>query len=177
MPIFDRPWWSDPRDSTAPRPQGRDGYEPGLPASAPPAGAPQLSGRAIGPRQTRLQPLDLELAATPASVATARHAVAGYCADQALDHDGVALAVSEAVTNAVMHAYRDREPGAVRVFASVVEGALVVVISDDGLGMTPRTDSPGMGLGLSLIAQFATTVEIDGGEDGTRVALSFEHAA
>ena len=126
---------------------------------------------------SRLQPLDLVLAAAPACVATARHAVAAYCADQDLDHDGVALAVSEAVTNAVIHAYRDRESGAVRIFASVVERALVVVISDDGPGMTPRTDSPGMGWGLSLISQLATTVEIDDDEDGTRMVLSFEHGA
>jgi hypothetical protein len=79
----------------------------------------------------------------PACVGTARHAVANYSADQDLDHDGVALAISEAVINVVMHAYRDREPGAVRIFASVAEGALVVVMSDDGLGMTPRNDSPG----------------------------------
>ena len=173
MPIFNGPWWRA-RDSTAPRPRGRRGREAGLPERAPPAGAPWP---AMSLRPTGLQPLDLELAATPACVATARHAVADYCADQDLDHDGVALAVSEAVTNVVMHAYRDREPGAVRIFASVAEGALVVVISDDGPGMTPRTDSPGIGWGLSLIANFATTVEIDRDEAGTRVALSFEHAA
>ena len=95
-------------------------------------------------RPARL-PLDLELTATPTSVGMARRAVGSYCADQDLDHAGVALAVSEAVTNAVMHAYCDREPGAVRIFASVAEGALVVIVSDDGPGMTPRTDSPGMG--------------------------------
>ena len=128
-------------------------------------------------RPIPLQPLDLELAATAANVVTARHAVADYCADQALDHDGVALAVTEAVTNAVMHAYRDREPGTVRIFASVGDGALVVIVSDDGPGMTPRTDSPGIGLGLSLIAQLSTTVEIDGNGDGTRVIMSFEQGA
>ena len=128
-------------------------------------------------RPARLQPLDLVLAASPDCVATARHAVAGYCADQDLDHDGVALAVSDAVTNAVMHAYRDRKSGAVRIFASVAEGVLNVVISDDGPGMTPRTDSPGMGWGLSLMSRLASAVEIDDDEDGTRVALSFEHAA
>jgi anti-sigma regulatory factor (Ser/Thr protein kinase) len=128
-------------------------------------------------RPAGLQPLDLVLAATPACVATARHGVARYCADQDLDHDGVALAVSEAVTNAVMHAYRDRESGAVRIFASVAEDALVVVISDDGPGMTPRTDSPRMGRGLFLLSQLASTVEIDDDEDGTRVLLSFEHGA
>lgn len=128
-------------------------------------------------RPMHLQPLDIELAATPACVATARHAVADYCADQDLDHDGVALAVSEAVTNAVIHAYRDRETGAVRIFASVAGDALVVVISDDGPGVTPRADSPGMGWGLPLISQLATTVDIDGDEDGTRVVLSFARSA
>ena len=128
-------------------------------------------------RPVPLQPLDLELAATAGNVVTARHAVADYCADQAVDHDGVALAVSEAVTNAVMHAYRDREPGAVRIFASVGEGALVVIVSDDGPGMTPRSDSPGIGLGLPLIAQLSTTLEIDGDDLGTRVIMSFEQGA
>ena len=89
----------------------------------------------------------------------------------------MALAVSEAVTNVVMHAYRNGEPGVVRIFASVGEGALVVVVSDDGPGMTPRTDSPGIGLGLSLLAKVASTVEIDGDGDGTRVVLSFAHGA
>ena len=59
-----------------------------------------------------LDSLDLELPATAASVPTARHAVAEFSAGQTLDHAAIAIAVSEAVTNAVMHAYRDREPGA-----------------------------------------------------------------
>ena len=112
------------------------------------AAAPAAPRARHQPASNTLKPLDAELAATAANVVTARHAVADYCADQALDHDGVALAVTEAVTNAVMHAYRDREPGTVRIFASVGDGALVVIVSDDGPGMTPRTDSPGIGLGL-----------------------------
>ena len=96
MPIFNRPRWSDARDSTAPRPQGRNGREAGLPESAPPAGAPWLRGPAMSLRPARLQALDLELPATPTSVTTARHAVAEFCNGHALDHGAVALAVTEA---------------------------------------------------------------------------------
>ena len=87
-------------------------------------------------RPVPVRPLDIELAATPGNVLRARHAVASYSADQAVDHEAVAIAVSEAVTNAVMHAYRDasRERSALRVPS---EGALLVIVSDDGPGMTP----------------------------------------
>ena len=93
-----------------------------------------------------------------------------------LDHAAIAIAVSEAVTNAVMHAYRDREPGAVRILASFGDGAFIIVVSDDGLGMTPRTDSRGMGVGLVLIAQLSTLLEIDGDGKGTRLTMSFARA-
>jgi anti-sigma regulatory factor (Ser/Thr protein kinase) len=45
----------------------------------------------------------------------------------------VGIAVSEAVTNVVLHAYRHREPGCVGVTASIVPDLLTVVVSDDGV--------------------------------------------
>jgi serine/threonine-protein kinase RsbW len=65
--------------------------------------------------------------------------------------DAVRLAVSEAVTNAVVHAYPDGS-GEVRVTAMAVREQLLVVIEDDGRGIDERTPSPGLGLGLPLIA-------------------------
>jgi anti-sigma regulatory factor (Ser/Thr protein kinase) len=96
------------------------------------------------------------LPATPTSVTTVRHAVAEFCAGQVLDHgavalavtEAVALAVTEAVALAVVHAYCDGEPGLVYVAASLDDGMLAVVISDDGKGMTPRTAAPGSASGL-----------------------------
>ena len=139
------------------------------------------SPRAPDPRPSTSQPLEplaLQLPATPASVSAARRAVADYSSGQALDHAGIAIAVSEAVTNAVLHAYRDGEPGPVHLSASFADGSLVVVVSDDGQGMTPRTDSTGMGVGLVVIAQLATLLEIDGNGQGhgTRVTMSFARA-
>ena len=71
------------------------------------------------------------------------------------------LAISEAVTNSVVHAYRTQElPGTVTVTVDVTSDHLVeAVVRDDGIGLSSRADSPGLGLGLGLIASVADTVE------------------
>ena len=64
----------------------------------------------------------------------------------------IRLAVSEALSNAVVHAFRGRADGT--VIASVTTDAsewVEVRVTDDGSGMAPRNDSPGLGLGLPLI--------------------------
>ena len=122
-------------------------------------------------------PLDIELPAVVGSVHDARHAVADFCVGHALDHEGIAIAVSEAVGNAVTHAYSDAAAGAVRVFADFEPAALLIVISDDGRGMTPRTDSTGMGVGLAVIGRVATSLQIDHDSTGTRLTMRFERRA
>ena len=117
--------------------------------------------------------LDLELPATATSVTTVRHAVAAFCTGQAVNHEAVALAVSEAVANTVVHAYRDRDPGLVYVSARLDDRALVVVIRDDGQGITPRTDSPGLGLGLALMSNLTDSMQIDDDDRGTRLTMRF----
>ena len=69
------------------------------------------------------------------------------------------LAISEAVTNAVVHAFRLQDrPGTVTV--TVTLNAFVeAVVRDDGMGMSSRGDSPGLGLGLRLINSVADAVE------------------
>ena len=47
-------------------------------------------------------------------------------------------------------------------------------VTDEGGGMLPRPDSPGLGLGLPLIVELATSVDIDSTGGGTRVAMEFE---
>ena len=115
-------------------------------------------------------PLRKTLPAVPASVPVLRAAVADFvvAAGVGEDHvDAVKLAVSEAVTNAVMHAYVDAdEPGEVRVVTSLREGEIHVVVSDDGIGMMPRLDSPGLGVGLPFIADTADTLDISSSPRG-----------
>jgi len=73
----------------------------------------------------------------------------------------LALAVTEACANVVLHAYLDAEaPGVLEVRAWTADAVLFVEVADDGRGMVPRIDSPGLGLGLPLIAQVADVVEI-----------------
>jgi serine/threonine-protein kinase RsbW len=85
------------------------------------------------------------------------------CTNGASDasRDSVQLAVSEAITNAVLHAYRDApEPGPVLVTATVEDRVLLVTVSDEGCGMTARFDSPGLGRGMALMATLADTFEV-----------------
>ncbi len=91
--------------------------------------------------------------------------------------DAVRLATSEAVTNAVMHAYDSGEKGHVQVSASYVENELWLLIGDTGKGLRPRSKSPGLGLGLALIAQLADEFQIlSRGSGGTELRLRFKLA-
>jgi serine/threonine-protein kinase RsbW/stage II sporulation protein AB (anti-sigma F factor) len=135
------------------------------------------SAEATGPG-----PLSSVWPAVAATVAEARNAVSAFAEAAGATADALAavsLAVSEAVTNAVLHAYLDRDtPGTVEVRAHSEDEKVVVVVADEGRGMLPRTDSPGLGLGLPLIAQMTQSLEVhdrDGG--GTEIRMAFALAA
>ena len=88
----------------------------------------------------------------------------------------IALAVSEAGTNAVLHAFPDR-PGTVRAQIFERDGTVDVIVSDDGIGLTPRHDSPGLGLGLGLIAEVADELQISSEPGrGTALHMTFRSA-
>jgi len=87
----------------------------------------------------------------------------------------IRLAVSEALTNAVVHAYRGDDTGHFHVTAAVASGELWVLISDDGRGLHAWNDSRGLGIGLSLISglsdDFAIVTRASG---GTEVQMRFD---
>ncbi len=116
---------------------------------------------------------DREFRAEAASVPAIRQSVVGLARRSGASEDRcveVSIAVSEAAANAVVHAYIETaEPGTIRVTAAVLDGELRVTIADRGRGMLPRTDSPGLGLGLPLISDLATSLEIADGEAGGTV--------
>jgi anti-sigma regulatory factor (Ser/Thr protein kinase) len=120
--------------------------------------------------------LVLTLPARAENVAVVRHAIGGL--GDALDVDDqvladVKLAVTEACTNVVVHAYGG-EDGPMEIAASVSPERLMVAIRDEGRGMLPRPDSPGLGLGLPLIATLAETLELGRSlDDRTEVRMSF----
>lgn len=123
-------------------------------------------------------PLRRSLPAVPASVPRLRSAVAEFAVAAGVQEPQLAavkLAVSEAVTNAVVHAYADAdEPGDVHVIGCLRGDTVHVTVSDDGAGIMPRLDSPGLGVGLPFIADTADTLDIgtaDGG--GTELRMTF----
>ena len=115
--------------------------------------------------------------AHPDQVGPARREVMAYArAHGAIDPDGIALAVSEAVTNAVVHAYIDApQPGDVEVTARRHDDdGLEIHVCDEGRGMLPRRDSPGIGVGLALVAKLAERFKVEsrpGG--GTSISMFF----
>ena len=109
----------------------------------------------------------------------ARAAARAFAAESGADADtlaAVALCVSEAVSNAVVHAYRESErPGEVEVEANRPNGFLCLLVRDHGCGLAPRTDSPGLGLGLPLIAESASSLEVrTPGGGGTEIRMRFD---
>jgi stage II sporulation protein AB (anti-sigma F factor) len=94
----------------------------------------------------------LHLPAVPASVSIARHAFAALITDTAIERrDSVVLAVSEAVSNAVLHAYVDRPAEDVDLFGIRSDDQLILTVTDHGRGLDRPAANPGMGMGLHLI--------------------------
>ena len=121
------------------------------------------------------QRFEMRVGAHASNVGDLRKAVVAFAQEMGFDDTSqIALAVSEAITNAVVHAYRDCEVGDVRVVACDKPDSLIVVVRDYGAGMLPRADSPGLGLGLPLIATLAESLELGtGADDRTEVRMTF----
>jgi serine/threonine-protein kinase RsbW len=85
----------------------------------------------------------------------------------------VRLAVTEACTNVVRHAYR-HEGGSIDVAVHAQERALDVTVADTGRGIEPSPDTSGPGLGLALIAALADSLEVERSAGaGSRLTMSF----
>jgi anti-sigma regulatory factor (Ser/Thr protein kinase) len=115
--------------------------------------------------------------ATAESVPSARAAVIAFAQEAGAKGEplhAIRLAASEAITNAVQHAYRGMR-GPIHVTASYVPGEVWVLISDSGSGLRIRSKNRGLGLGLALIAQLADEFEIlSRGTGGTELRMLFK---
>jgi serine/threonine-protein kinase RsbW/stage II sporulation protein AB (anti-sigma F factor) len=91
-----------------------------------------------------------------------------------VDVPAVLLAVSEAITNAVVHGYRGDRDGVIEVSATQGPDGVSIVVSDRGVGMSPNPEHPGLGFGLAVIGAFAETVQVEGVPGGgTKVTMQF----
>lgn len=125
----------------------------------------------------------LLLPSRPENVSMARLVVAQMAAQLGFtvaEVEEIKVAVSEAVTNAIVHGYRDRS-GTVRVEACARPGELEVVVSDEGAGIEDvaqarqpawSTDPERMGLGFVFMENFMDSVEVDSRPGrGTQVVM------
>jgi serine/threonine-protein kinase RsbW len=126
--------------------------------------------------------LSLRLAPLPASIPIARSAISEFCRDLGLAGelaDRVRLAVTEACTNVVLHAYDDNAKDLTfTVHAIVIGSSLAVTVRDAGKGIrataSPLSKNAGRGFGMQLMAQMASSVDVVSRPGvGTRIALRF----
>lgn len=116
----------------------------------------------------------------------ARVSVAAFVAqlDPTMDEiSDVKTAVSEAVTNAIIHGYDSREDGIVRIEAEIYENEVTIVISDKGKGIenikqameplyTSRPDLERSGMGFTVMDTFMDYLRVESESNaGTRVII------
>ncbi len=143
-------------------------------------GKPPGSGRcgAAHAMPTATAPdLELSLPARAENVAVVRHVLGGVGDALALGAEAlsdVKLAVSEACANVVVHAYDGADSGVLAIELTTAPGQIEVVVRDHGRGLAPRADSPGLGVGLPLIASLTTSLElVNRADGGAEVRMQF----
>jgi len=130
--------------------------------------------RAHDPPEVRLA-----LPARPENVAVVRQALGGLANVLGIDGaalDDMKLAVTEACTNVVVHAYPGGE-GSLEVEMQPVSDGLTLVVRDQGSGIRPRLDASStsaLGLGMPLMASLASDFVVHAAEGGgTEVRMTF----
>jgi serine/threonine-protein kinase RsbW len=130
-------------------------------------------------------PVRLSLPARARNIAVVRRALEAIAEEFALPRrlvEDMRLAVTEACTNVVRHAYTDGDAddeSAMRIELRPRKHGMLVVVEDRGRGLGPSPDTGGPGLGLPMIAALTQELEISHGSDarGSRVAMSFTPAS
>ena len=124
----------------------------------------------------------LNMPARAEGVGVVRQALAGMADALAFDAavlSDMKMAVTEACTNVVVHAYEE-EAGQVEVQMLAGEEDLTIVVRDHGAGIQPRparSEPPALGLGLPLIAALSDAFELRGSTGmGTEVRMTFSYA-
>jgi len=124
--------------------------------------------------------LELTLDARPQNLALIRLALAGVAANAGAPREVVSdlkLAVTEACTNVIQHAYGgDASAGEIVVRYTIERGMVAVEVEDSGSGFeldapTPAEDRNGGGNGLMIIRVLTDELSVSSAGTGTRVAF------
>ena len=127
----------------------------------------------------------LRFPARPEYITLCRLALTGIARLQAFSDELLAdlkLALTEAASNSVRHAYGEEDVGAVEISYQLLPDRLVIEVTDDGGGFDPSAPllaSEGLsegGLGIAIIRAIADEVEIGTRPNGRGSRLRFEKA-
>ena len=116
-----------------------------------------------------------------------RSTIGAYCARKNPSIETISdikTAISEAVTNAIVHGYSNDSTGAIEIDAKIIDDVLFVNVIDYGKGIenvevamqdffTTKGDEERSGLGFTIMSSFMDSIEVvsDPGE-GTSVMMS-----
>jgi anti-sigma regulatory factor (Ser/Thr protein kinase) len=115
------------------------------------------------------------LPADPSAVSRLRHRAVEFASTAGASDEvaqAIALAVSETVTNAVVHAYDAEDRGQVLVSCHVDGERFVVEVADKGVGIGSAHGRPGIGHGLAMVGALAHALDIGPGPDGRGTAVT-----
>jgi PAS domain S-box-containing protein len=122
-------------------------------------------------------PFERSFPAEPASLHEIRAALREWFDEVSVERhraQDVLVAVGEACTNAIEHAYPGVEDAEVAVTANLAGAALTVVVRDSGQWRVPPPDNHvRRGRGLDLMRALAATVTIDTSDAGTVVTMQW----
>jgi serine/threonine-protein kinase RsbW len=132
-----------------------------------------------------VQTVRLRIPARAEYIALCRLALTGLARFRPLSQELVEdlkLALTEACTNSVRHAYRDGGQGAVEIVYELYPDRLVIEVTDEGAGFEPG--EPGIagdglaegGLGISIIRSIADELEVGRQPGGRGSRLRFVKA-
>ena len=138
---------------------------------------PQTAPRG-GRTKIEIESLNIVIPADPRSVSIARTAVTEMARRLGMANasiDDLRTIVTEACTNAAVHAYPDGG-GTIAIQASADDRDITIEVRDQGLGMRPDRKEPEgstLRLGLALIAALSSRYSISGGgAGGTTVSMT-----
>lgn len=120
-----------------------------------------------------LNEMKLTIKAISINESFARSTVSAFCVGANLSLDElteIKTAVSEAVTNCVVHAYPDKE-GIIKIEVKLTENKIYISVSDEGIGIdnlekakepfyTTKPEEERSGMGFTVMESFMDKVEI-----------------
>lgn len=130
--------------------------------------------------------VSIELCSISQNEGFARVAVAAFVSqlDPTVEEiTDVKTAVSEAVTNSIIHGYENRKEGIIKIEASITGNEITIIISDNGKGIqnidqameplyTSRPDLERSGMGFTVMETFMDYLEVTSKDgQGTRIVM------